>query len=66
MPKKKAKKKSTRKKPASKAKKKLVGYTKVQNKYALVFKKGSSKPTLGSGRYSTKKTLVSAAKRYVK
>jgi hypothetical protein len=60
------KRKKTTKKRKPIAKKKLVGYTKVKKKYALVFKKGRSKPTLGSGRYGSKKTLLSAAKRYVK
>ena len=46
-------------------KKKLVGYTKVKGKYKLVYKKGG-KPSLGRSSYSSKKTLIAAAKRALK
>ena len=46
-------------------KKRLVGFTKVNAKYKLVFKKGS-KNILGATGYKTKSALVKAAKKYVK
>ncbi|HPQ79834.1 MAG TPA: hypothetical protein PLG47_05240 [Candidatus Dojkabacteria bacterium] len=51
------KRKSTKKKP--------IGYTKVKGKFRLVY--GTKKnPKLGSGSYSTKAKLASAARRALK
>ena len=46
-------------------KKKLVGFTRVKSKMALVFKKGK-KLTLGKSRFSSKKSLQTAARKYLK
>jgi len=46
-------------------KNKLAGYTKTKGKYALVFKKGK-KLGVGKARYGSKKTMLKAAKKYLK
>ena len=49
----------------SSKKKKPIGYTKVKGKFRLVY--GTKKtPKLGSGSYSTKAKLASAARRALK
>ena len=64
MRKKRATKRKTTKK-RTKGKKKPIGYTKVSGKFRLVF--GTKKnPKLGSGKYSSKTSLASAAKRALK
>ncbi len=46
------------------SKRRLAGYTKFGNKYAMVFKRGK-KTSIGKGRYTSKKSLMSSAKKYV-
>ena len=60
------KKKATKRKVKRKSsKKKPIGYTKVKGKFKLVY--GTKKsPKLGSGSYSTKAKLASAARRALK
>jgi len=55
--------KKTRRK-TSRTTKRLIGYTKVKKKYKLVFQKGTKK-MLGKSNYSSKKSLLAAAKRKV-
>lgn len=64
-----ARKKTTKRKTTTKKrtmKNKLVGFTKVGSKYALVYKKGSGKPFLGKSRFSSKKTLAAKARKLLK
>jgi len=58
-----AKRKTTKRKP-SRSKKKLIGYTRTEGKYRLVFQSGKKK-TLGQSKYSTKATLKKGARRYL-
>jgi len=44
-------------------KKKLVGFTRMAGKYRLVFKKGKGKPLLGTKKFSSKKTMLTAARK---
>jgi hypothetical protein len=44
---------------------KLAGFTRVKGKYALVFKKGQ-KLSLGKGRYASKASLMTNARKYFK
>jgi len=46
------------------SKRRLAGYTKVGKKYAMVFKRGK-KTSIGRSRYTSKKSLMSSAKKYV-
>lgn len=57
------KKKTTRKRRKP-SKKKVAGFTKVKGKFALVFKKGK-KLSLGKSRFSSKKTLVKSARKFL-
>ncbi len=47
------------------SKSKLAGFTRVKGKYALVFKKGK-KLSVGKGRYASKKSLMTTARKYLK
>jgi len=51
-----------RRSKTSSPKKKLIGYTRVKKKYKLVFQKGRKK-MLGRSTYSSRKSLLAAAKR---
>lgn len=64
MPKKKATRKR-RTKNRTTTKKKLAGFTKTKGKYALVFKKGK-KLMVGKSRFSSKKTLLANARKYLR
>ena len=44
-------------------KSKLVGFTKTGGKFRLVFRRGKGKPTLGSKKFGTKKTMLVAARK---
>ena len=65
--KRKPKRRATRRRKTTRrsAKRKLAGYTRTKGKYALVFSKGGKK-SLGKGRFKTKKTMMTKAKRYLK
>ena len=56
---------SYRRKSYSRAstKRKLVGFTKMGGKYRLVFKKGKGKPLLGTKKFSSKKSMLLAARK---
>jgi len=63
MPKKrKVRRKSTKRRKAVSSKRRLVGFTKVGPKFALVFSK-RGKPSLGNKRFGSKKTMLSAARK---
>ena len=44
-------------------KSKLVGFTKTGGKFRLVFRRGKGKPTLGSKKFGSKKTMLVAARK---
>jgi len=55
--------KSSSRRRSVSTKKKLVGFTRMGGKYRLVYKKGKGKPLLGTGKYSSKKSMLLAARK---